>query len=520
MVAGMMQVRAELVKRFCWLMAWLGTGSAVFPGMAVAESGDLLWAFDSRAPIFASPTVSPDGVIYIGSNASTCTALNPTGGEPEVRWTYSADDWIDATVALGEDGTVYVGTYNFTLAALDPDSGEAKWEITLGENLGLFGVVQASPAITVEGDIIVSTSAGVMHAILPTGEERWSFDFGADTRSSPAIGADGRIYFGADDGLLRCLNASGELEWSFSVDGAGEEDSRIHGSPSIDGDGNVYVGAGNGFLYSVDASGALRWRFDTPEAVDNCPAIDAENQVYFALRNGSLYCVDQASEEVWSYFLGDIFFSSPVLDQDGFVYITYSAGGGESKVVALAPGGVEVWATAIESVIDSSLVVTPEGQLIVRGFDGKLYALERRAALDYEAPWARFRRDTRGRGRVVEGTLPVVVEGLAPLAVPANGVGRFTVKVEGGEQYAWRRDGSPVASTEEAFPPVGPVGLEDVANHAVVVSNDVGEILLAPAALIQLGHPQWVSRDGTSGLAMSYTYPLSAAETLELTSDR
>ncbi|MGY8688015.1 MAG: outer membrane protein assembly factor BamB family protein, partial [Verrucomicrobiales bacterium] len=437
--------------------------------------------------------------IFIGSNANTFTALTPTAGEPKLKWTYTADDWIDATAMIGDDGTVYVGTYDSTLVALNPDTGEVRWKTQVGADEGQFGVIQASPALASDGQIIVSTSAGFIHGILPTGEEAWFFEIGADTRSSPAIGLDGRIYFGADDGKVYCLDATGQLVWSYAVDGAGEDDSRIYSSPSMDRVGNIYVGSGNGFLYSLDSAGQLRWKFETPEAVDVCPAIDSENNVYFATRNGSLHCVSQEGVEQWSKFLGDIFYSSPVIDANGFVYITYFAGQGRSFVVAFTPGGQEVWQTEIASVIDSSLVLTAEGTLLVGAFDGKVYALEGGAPLDYTLPWPRFRRDTRGRGRVIEGALPTIIEGLSPLALAQAGVGSFSLTSgDAGDRYAWRRAGETIASTVLSSLSVGPITLADVGIYDVIISNDHSEVLAPSTFLTQ------VSMDGAG---VDFTYP-------------
>ena len=109
-----------------------------------AAIGDILWTFDTGAPVFASPTLGRDGSIFVGSNANTFSALTPTDSDPRLRWIYQADDWIDATAAIGDDGTVYVGTYNSTFVALEPDTGEVRWEIQVGASEGQFGVIQAS----------------------------------------------------------------------------------------------------------------------------------------------------------------------------------------------------------------------------------------------------------------------------------------------------------------------------------------------------------------------------------------
>lgn len=443
-----------------------------------AENGDVLWSVDMGEPIFASPTLGRDGTIYLGSNASMLTAYRANDSEVIPLWSYTANDWIDATAALGEDGTIYVGTYDSTLVAIDPDTGQAKWETTLGESEGQFGVVQASPGITSAGLIVVSTSAGFVHGVLPSGEEEWFFEIGAETRSSPAIDRNDRIYFGADDGNVYCINDSGERQWTFSVDGAGAEESRIYSSPALDEAGNVYIGSGNGSLYALTAEGQLRWKFDTPEAVDVCPAIDSDNTVYFASRNGSVYAVDQTGTELWASFLGDIFFSSPVIDANGFVYVVYYAGSGLSKVVAFAPGGQEIWETEIEAVIDSSPVLTVDGHLLVGAFDGKLYALECGASLGYSQPWPRFRRDTRGRGRFIETPMPEIVGGPRSQAVRGGGAASFTVETQdNSDQAIWRRSGDVLEVGKQLTMNLSGVTLEEVSLYDVIVSNERGEVL-------------------------------------------
>lgn len=500
-------------------LLFFGGWSLIGSVSARAEVGDILWTFDTGGAVFASPTLGRDGTIYLGSNAGTCVALSPTAGSPSVRWTYTADDWIDATAALAEDGTVYIGTYNSTLIALDPETGEANWEFSLGEEEGLFGIVQASPAVAADGLIIVPTSAGVLHAIEPNGVQRWSYEFDADCRSSPAISLDGRLFFGADDGQLRCLSVEdGSVLWSFPVDGAGEEANRIYGSPALDAEGNVYVGSGNGFLYSVDALGQLRWQFETPEAVDTTPAVDEANNVYFASRNGSIYSVDPAGELNWSAFLGDVFYSSPLLGANGYLYATYFGGEGQSHVVAFAPGGSEVWQATIESIIDSSLVLTPDGTLLVGAFDGLLYAIEaEETTLAYEAPWARFRRDTRGRGRVVAGTPPAIGSGASILALSEGALGTFAVETisESPLSFAWRKEDVLIGTSTQPRWSLSPMGTEVVGRYDVLVSNLVGEVISPGMLAVQLDGPSLTPDGVSSRLVTNYLAPQGEGTTVE-----
>lgn len=492
------------------IIFWFAASFLLASGASPAAPGDIIGSFTTGAPVYASPALGPDGTIYIGSNDARCYALEWNSEGLKQRWVYPADDWIDSSAAMGPDGTVYIATYNSTLAALDPVTGTEHWTVSVGETEGAFSVIQASPAIAADGAIVLTTIAGFAHAYDPDGNELWSFEIGEASQSSPVIDQQGNIYFGADDGKVYCLNASGEVQWTFAVDTAGAEESRIRSSPAIDSQGNLYVGAGDGFLYSLTANGALRWKFQTPEAVDSTPAIDRSNQIYFGSRNGSLYCVDQGGELVWSTYLGDIFYSSPVIDDNGFVYATYFGGQGKSLVIAFAPGGVEVWQTQIEAVIDSSLTISPDGILYVGGFDGTLYAIEGSGgALDYLSPWPRFRKDIRGRGRVIPGSLPDIATWPSAGVTREGGGAEFSVVTADAveNQYFWRKNGNVIRDTGSSTLTLGQVTKDAVGIYDVIVSNQFGEILSPPTFLALYAAPSYTVLSSLSRFSTQFTYP-------------
>ena len=478
-----------------------------------ADPGDLLWTFDTAGPVFASPTLRPDGTIYVGSNDSKLYAITAGLAEGVEKWSFDAGDWIDSSVALGSDGTVYVGTYDSKLLALNPDTGALKWELSIGEVGGEFGVIQSSPAILADGSIAITTSAGFVHRVSASGEEMWSYEIGADSRSSIAVDTQGNLYFGADDGVVYCLNDSGEELWTYAVDGAGEEDeaSRLYSSPAIDGNGHLYIGSGNGNLYSLTSGGTLRWTFATAEAVDVSPAIDVDNQIYFASRSGNAYCVDSQGDEVWSQFLGDIFYSSPILDSQGFVYFTYFGGQNRTFVTALAAGGQQVWQTQIDAVVDSSLSLSIDGTLYLGAFDGKIYAIEGNGtAIASSYPWAKFRCDLRGRGRVLGGALPEVPEVIEPALTSVGASAELRLESDEADlSYIWRKDKVVISSASSPSLVIPQVGRDDVSMYDVIVSNGVGERLLTETFLALFEPPQVLAENGSPTFQVTLTYPLS-----------
>lgn len=65
----------------------------------------------------ATPTLTADGTLYVGSYDHTLRALDAaTGGE---KWPFVTGDKILSSPAVGADGTAYVGSYDGVLHALE-----------------------------------------------------------------------------------------------------------------------------------------------------------------------------------------------------------------------------------------------------------------------------------------------------------------------------------------------------------------------------------------------------------------
>lgn len=477
-------------------------GAALCGTIQAAELGAILWTFPTGGSVFASPTIGTDGTLYIGSNNSKFFALTPTPTAVVAKWAFAADDWIDSSAAVGPDGTLYFGTYDSTLYAVNPGTGVARWTFKLGAEEGTLGVVMGSPAIAADGTIIVATTTGYLHAVSAKGTQLWASELDDEIRASPVIDRDGNIYIGTHGGKLHSLTAGGQPRWVFD---AGGEASRIRSSAAIDRDGHVYFGTGDGFLYSLTSAGALRWKFKTDEPVDCSPAISQENRIYFASRDGSFHCLSQAGETVWSKYFGDVFYSSPVMDTAGFVYLAYFAGAKRSKIVCLSPEGDEVWATQIDAVIDSSPTLTPDGLLCFGAFDGKVYALKAGQALDQSAPWPRFRKDIRGRGRIIEGTPPSVSIPPKAALLTENSQSNLTLSASNFSTLVWRKNCLPMASGLSTLPVTGTD--ESVALYDALITNDFGETLSPPSFLAVLAKETYTVSASDRRYSASYIVP-------------
>lgn len=374
-------------------LLWLGAG----PGSAAP--GDLRWTFPLDGPNFSSPAVDPEQPLLFvgtqgtnpdGSNFGSLVALDIGTSPPHIAWSFPVGDWIDSTPTLGANGQLYFGSWDQRLYALDASTGAELW------NFETAGIIVASPAITADGRILVPSSDAFLYALNPDGSLDWQAFIGSEMDSSPAIGSDGSIYVGTYSGELVALNPDGSEQWRFPVDNLLNTDPRILASPAITPEGDIVFGSGNGRLYSLSPTGFLNWSTTFPEEMDSSPVVNELGEIHFGSRAGDYFKLDSLGVEIWSATVGDIFFSSPVLDAEGNSHIIAFDGNGQSRIYAFDPAGQSLWSHAIPSVVDASPTITPNGLLVVGGYDGNLYAFEARNPLS-SLFWPKFGRDLQNR---------------------------------------------------------------------------------------------------------------------------
>jgi len=266
-------------------------------------------------PTISSPTIGPDGTIYVSAMGVYVVAIRPDG---TLKWELAAGGTVLDPPAVAPDGTVYVGIDDpdpsglcfQCLEALNPN-GTVKWG-ALGYDPGY-----SSPAIGSYGTVYISG-----WAINPDGTVKWQ----TGTFLSPSIGPDGTIY-GSVDGGLYATNPDGTPQWRFPIDGSSVSCTDgvcfyvfIHQSSAVVGsNGMVYFGSavthgessccfsslhGTGSLYAVSPNGTLAWKFAMVSIVGSCgpdsceqifavsdPAIGSDGTIYVGGSDGNLYAI-------------------------------------------------------------------------------------------------------------------------------------------------------------------------------------------------------------------------------------
>jgi outer membrane protein assembly factor BamB len=137
----------------------------------------------------ASPTIGPDGTIYIGANNSNFYAITPAG---ELKWLYEAEREVAgiwSAAALSADGsTLYFGANKGGIYALNAADGTLRWQHRL------VGSVYSSPTLDSQGTLYSGSTIGRVLALnAATGEVIFEYEAGAPIWTAPAIRPDGSL---------------------------------------------------------------------------------------------------------------------------------------------------------------------------------------------------------------------------------------------------------------------------------------------------------------------------------------
>jgi outer membrane protein assembly factor BamB len=265
------------------------------------------WTVDMGATrVMASPTVGPDGTVYVGTVGGQLFAITPDG---KVKWTAKTGPAVKSAPALGGDGTVYMPSSDGNLYAVDPQ-GQVKWSFAFGEHLGPTPLVTAdqqgpgggggggngigsgaSPTIGNDGTIFIGANNSNMYAIAPDGNMKWLFEAERELAgiwTTPALSADGgTIYFGANKGGVYALNtADGSRRWQFNVYGS------VYASSVLDSKGVLYTGTTIEHVFALDGTtGEQLWDLDVHNEVWCAPSIRPDGTLIFADRGGLVQVV-------------------------------------------------------------------------------------------------------------------------------------------------------------------------------------------------------------------------------------
>ncbi|KKD02402.1 PQQ-like beta-propeller repeat protein, partial [Streptomyces sp. WM6386] len=182
--------------------------------------------------------------------------------------------------------------------------------------------ILAAPAIDYAGHLYVTTEAGLLHRVQPTGEGTEIYDAGSPVRTSPALvlgssgtGNEGEppgigaVYLGDDAGFLHCVQGDGTLLWTLSP-GIGQDaqgvplrsDPVVHRAAGSSRS-RIFVGCDDGRLFAVSettaAAAATDWEYSVLAPLRTSPVLSADGMsVHLATADGFLHTLDALSGQL------------------------------------------------------------------------------------------------------------------------------------------------------------------------------------------------------------------------------
>jgi outer membrane protein assembly factor BamB len=149
----------------------------------------------------ASPSVGPDGTVYIGANNSNLYAVAPDG---RMKWLFEAERelaGIWTTPVLSADGsTLYFGANKGGIYALNTESGARRWQFRV------YGSIYASSVLDARGVLYTGTTIEHVYALdTGRGEQLWDFDAHNQVWAAPSIRPDNSLVIADRGGVVTVL---------------------------------------------------------------------------------------------------------------------------------------------------------------------------------------------------------------------------------------------------------------------------------------------------------------------------
>lgn len=341
----------------------LDAPAAAFAGVAARPTASVSAVFAPTAPAPTAPSRAFRGdrtrrhrSAFVGPRAA-----------PSVRFTFDAGGPIEAMPAITSDGDVVVASLSGKVTRLGA-AGAVVWSADLGER------VYASPLIVGESVFLGSDARRFVALSLATGKTRWQLD--ADGEADTALAeAPGGALVGAAGRVLHGLRADGAVRFRLKLP------RKIYASPAVGDDGTIYVGAQDKKLHAIAGDGAHRWSRDLGGDVDCAPAIGDDGSIFVGSDAGVVAAFDARGNERWRATVGGFVRGGLTVGRAGVVFAgTYGPG---PRVVALdAATGAERWSFRVQGTgapefgIHGAPLEDAEGKLYFGAHDDNVYALD------------------------------------------------------------------------------------------------------------------------------------------------
>ncbi|MBN1804391.1 MAG: PQQ-like beta-propeller repeat protein [Sedimentisphaerales bacterium] len=301
------------------------------------NSCGLLWIYDANTPLVSSPTVGPEGNVYVGCQNGELHAINIYG---KLEWIHVTNGSIFSSPAVSASGNIYACSQDGILYALDRKAN-LLWSFeTKGPGQVSTGTIFSSPAIGIDETVYISGLYDPnLYALDPNdGSLKWvcNFESGGWPFASPVVAENGTIYQTLlyDTNLYAIDHNDGTIIWStdladpqsdFFESEYFEEYGYADGwsEPTLGPDGTIYISFDDPYLRAVDPNGTIKWITCLGTTGGFTLTVDINGLIYAASDDGHLYVVDPDGNEVSRYH-SDNWLSYPVITRNKTIIIADS----------------------------------------------------------------------------------------------------------------------------------------------------------------------------------------------------
>ncbi|MCS6859330.1 MAG: PQQ-binding-like beta-propeller repeat protein, partial [Abditibacteriales bacterium] len=257
------------------------------------RTGALEWRSLKRSSTHVAPTVL-DGKIYSGTTGSGLWISSLADGSSQPTDVIPTNGQVYSSPAYAEpylfftDSAGYIYRYDRTRppSATNPVK-------TPGGSTSLYSTPVVWNNLVLLGN---GTGKAVLALSIDRMEVRWSVPLTGSVYASPSVTPEGRVYVSTTDGKVYCLDASqrGRIVWEKRLEATATPDVRA--AATVTANGLVFVGTLRGILYALDAkTGDIRWKYRLPTdnvrpAAIRTPLTIVDGKAFLMSDDGSLYC--------------------------------------------------------------------------------------------------------------------------------------------------------------------------------------------------------------------------------------
>ncbi|HUC83408.1 MAG TPA: PQQ-binding-like beta-propeller repeat protein [Flavisolibacter sp.] len=260
-------------------------------------SGKKRWAFQTGGPIFSSPAVQNDNLVF-GSADGFVYCLNSAG---KLRWKYKTEAAVLGSPHI-ENGVVYIGGSDHHFRALNLENGELVFDFA-----ELGGPIVSKPVIA--GNVLLFGAWDKFLYAYDWQQKKllWKWSNGTSVINySPAacipVVKDGVVYIVAPDRYLSAIDLlSGQTLWRT-------KEATVRESIGISEDGKLVYGKTMqdtvAAFYTNKQGPQLAWKMHVGFGYEHVPSmlVEKDGNVFFGTKNGVVYSILPATQQIaWAY---------------------------------------------------------------------------------------------------------------------------------------------------------------------------------------------------------------------------